>query len=664
MDPMGSSTNVEATAVGTLSWLAATTGRIAVPVYQRQYRWETSACAQLLADVRAAADGDDRQRHFLGSILSAASDDGLVLIDGQQRVTTLMLLVAALRHSAGDTAFAAQLDRVLLDPADPQRTRLHPHRAWAGLYEAVVLGREHDAVAGTRFEENYTYFRSQVASDDADRIWRGLSRLEHVAITLLPDANAQQIFESLNSTGAPLRDHELIHNYVLMGLAHDEQTEIEDEYWAPIERATGELIGEFFRDLVVLTTGVEPPAEERAVYDAFRREFPRLGLAALREHAAGWRELAEVYALILDPSTVEDPAVARALGHLGVFGSSMHPLTMLAVRDWRRGALAAPVLVETLALIESLLLRRMVVGTNRERLVARLCRKWPAGPEELGRAMARVTPSDERIRLALRYRALPVGGYVLSRLESIADLPVAAADLVVDHVFPIAPGEAWSGDGVRAWRDLSEDEQNSLRALQQTAGNLTLLEEPLADGAAARSFPDKAAFYSRSAVPGTRALAELPAWGSGPIGERSGRLAAEFVRIWPRAATGAIDDDGLTPILDAVRRPGWYSGWQQEFDYVEYRGEHWEVHDLPALFARIYRRLWTDRSDEVLAFSAANGGPVYDTQAWASTWVPLGETHWLTTAAAPQYLLRDLQGVLGALGLADEVFVRYEWGMG
>ena len=68
------------------------------------------------------------------------------------------------------------------------------------------------------------------------RIWRGLQKLEHVAITLGSDANAQQIFESLNSTGEPLRDHELIHNYVLMGLSHAEQSEIEDEYWLPIEQ--------------------------------------------------------------------------------------------------------------------------------------------------------------------------------------------------------------------------------------------------------------------------------------------------------------------------------------------------------------------------------------------------------------------------------------------
>ncbi len=226
--------------------------------------------------MRAVADGDERTRHFLGSILCSSPsavvpDDGLVLIDGQQRITTLMLLVAAMRHTvaAADPGFAAALDRVLVDPSDPSRTKLRPHRAWADLYESVVLDRQDDVAAGSRFEENYTYFRSQVGPDEVPRVWRGLQRLEHVAITLGPDANAQQIFESLNSTGAPLRDHELIHNYVLMGLTHAEQSSIEDEYWAPIEQATGEQIGAFVRDLIVLTTGIEPVLEERAVYDAF-----------------------------------------------------------------------------------------------------------------------------------------------------------------------------------------------------------------------------------------------------------------------------------------------------------------------------------------------------------------------------------------------------------
>jgi hypothetical protein len=74
-----------------------------------------------------------------------------------------------------------------------------------------------EAARESRFDDNYAFFRSQIRVDEAAHLWRGLTKLEHVSITLGPAANAQQTFESLNSTGEPLRDHELIHNYVLMG---------------------------------------------------------------------------------------------------------------------------------------------------------------------------------------------------------------------------------------------------------------------------------------------------------------------------------------------------------------------------------------------------------------------------------------------------------------
>ena len=247
-------TNVDATAVNTMSWLSGDL-TVVVPVYQRQYRWDIGACEQLLSDVRAVADSDHRHMHFLGSILSSVSGRGegteLVLIDGQQRLTTLMLLVAALHHTVRDhdEETAAQLERVLVQSGAPDRTKLRPHRAWADVFESVVLDRRSpdEAMRESRFDDNYAFFRSQISADEAPRIWRGLQKLEHVAITLGAGANAQQIFESLNSTGEPLHDHELIHNYVLMGLTHAEQREIESEFWLPIERITGDAIAAFWR---------------------------------------------------------------------------------------------------------------------------------------------------------------------------------------------------------------------------------------------------------------------------------------------------------------------------------------------------------------------------------------------------------------------------------
>lgn len=184
---MATATNVEAHAVGTIEWLSAPGTAIVVPVYQRQYRWDIGGCERLLADIRAVAGQDAAHRHFIGSILSAqdSSETDLILIDGQQRITTIMLLVAALHHTVRDTdpGMAAELERVLVRADDPARTKLRPHDAWAHLYESVVLDRDQDADRESRFDDNYAFFRSQVHADEAARIWRGLQRLEHVSIT-------------------------------------------------------------------------------------------------------------------------------------------------------------------------------------------------------------------------------------------------------------------------------------------------------------------------------------------------------------------------------------------------------------------------------------------------------------------------------------------------
>lgn len=659
---MTTATNVSATAVNTIAWLSSEATSIVVPVYQRQYRWDIGGCEQLLSDIRAVADADDVHTHFLASILSAqaSSADELVLIDGQQRITTLMLLVAALRHTVADSdpGLADELGRVLLRADDPERTKLRPHRAWAQVFESVVLDRRDDAARVSRFDDNYAFFRSQIRAAEVPRIWRGLQRLEHVAITLGQDANAQQIFESLNSTGEPLRDHELIHNYVLMGLSHAEQLEIEESYWLPIEQNTGEAIGEFWRHYLVMLTGREIAASAgRGVYDAFRHEFPRLDADALRAHAAEWKGYSEIYRVLREPALAPEAEVGRQLGHLNTFGSAMYPLVMSAYREFRAGRIDEAALIETLGHVQSLLLRRTIVGMPTDRLVARLCRAKDTGPDSLARAVARISPSDERVRVALKYGALPHPGYVLSRLFGVED----PAGLAVEHVFPLTPSDEWSGDGVRRWAEYSDDEQNSHRALAGTLGNLVLIEDALAERAIDLSFPAKRALYAASGLPDTRAVAEGDQWGTAAIAARTEELTAGLVRVWALPAVSAIDDDGLTPILDAVGRRGWPRGWQREFDYVEYRGEHWEVPDIKYLFNRVFKRLWADSRDAVVSYSARRGGPVYPAQAWNGQWDALDSENFLYMGWDSHYMLSAVQGVLVEAGLAADVFVKYSY---
>jgi hypothetical protein len=664
---IGTATNIEATAVNTIRWLSTDVTSIVVPVYQRQYRWDIGACEQLLADVRAVADSDERHMHFIGSILSAANIDHqdaaeLVLIDGQQRITTLMLLVAALHHTTRtvDTDLAAELERVLVPASDPVRTKLRPHRAWAEVFESVVLDRRtaQGEPRESRFDDNYAFFRSQISAAEAPRIWSGLQKLEHVAITLGAGANAQQIFESLNSTGEPLRDHELIHNYVLMGLSHAEQSEIEDTFWVPIEQNTGDAIGSFWRHFLVMMTGREVDvAGERGVYDAFRHQFPRLDLHSLRVQAAEWKEYSEIYRVLMDPAHAPDEDITRRLVEVNSLGRGMYPLIMSAYRDFARGTIDRSVLIATLEYVQSLILRRTVVGVTTDRLVARLCRARHSGQDSMERAISRITPSDERVRVALKYGVLPHPAYVLGRLAGVDSL----VDVGVEHIVPLTPGDSWSGDGQREWADYTDDEQNSHRALAGTLGNLTLLEDSLVSRLADKSFPEKRLGYARSHIALSRELADVEAWSTSTIARRTVELSESFVQIWPRPRTVDIDDDGLTPILDAQRRRGWPPGWQREFEYVEYRGEHWEVYDVRYLFNRIFKRLWADSRDDVVAFSARRGGPIYAARAWNGQWDALDESNFLYMGWDSKYMLTAVQGVLEEAGLAAEVFVKYSY---
>jgi len=668
--PSVSAAHVEATAVNTIGWLSAPDTTIVVPVYQRQYRWDIGGCEQLLSDIRAVSAADATDTHFIGSILSTAStsaadDEHLVLIDGQQRITTLMLLVAALHHTlrADDPALASELERVLVRHDDPTRTKLHPHHAWADVFESVVLDRRApgDEDRESRFDDNYAFFRSQIRPDEAADIWRGLGKLEHVSITLGAEANAQQTFESLNSTGEPLRDHELIHNYVLMGLSHAQQSEIENEYWLPIEQATGEQIGSFWRHYLVMLTGREVSAAgERGVYDAFRQEFPRLDVDTLRARATGWREFAAIYGVLLEPSGAPDAEIGRQLTYLNTFGRGVYPLVMRQYRDHTRGDLGLDELIASLEQLQSLLLRRKIVGISTDRLVARLCRAAANSRDDLVHAIARITPSDERTRVGLKYGDLPHAHYVLGRLAGTN----GSDGLDVEHVVPVAPSDDWSPDGARRWADLSDDEQNSFRALAQTLGNLTLLEQPLAERAFEASFPLKRPVYLESGVVLTNEIADAPAWSTAAIAARTEHLTDLFVRVWERPAVVSIDDDNLTPILDAKKRRGWPRGWQREFDYVEFRGEHWEVKDVRYLFHRIFQRLWAESDasrQSVIDFSARRGGPVYPAMAWNGQWDEIADGQYLYMGWDSRYMLAAVQGVLEEAGWASEVFLKYSY---
>lgn len=231
-----------------------------VPVFQRVYSWDRVQCRQIWKDViHAGADGKD---HFAGTLIyreegpeEAPAEHGanaqalsrFSIIDGQQRLTTTMLLIAALRdklRSMGETQRADELDQRYLHAA-PREMKLVLSSEDAGTLEHIIDKKAlpPDVEPSKLLVENHKLFAESLASSDADieAAMQGLSRLKVVAVELGDCDSPQQVFESLNTKGRPLSTVDLLRNMLISEYGYDEQERLLDAYWAPIEEAFGQF---------------------------------------------------------------------------------------------------------------------------------------------------------------------------------------------------------------------------------------------------------------------------------------------------------------------------------------------------------------------------------------------------------------------------------------
>ena len=444
-DVPADATSTSARSWNTVDWLRSI-ATVAIPVYQRDYRWSQTTCEQLLSDVLRLADASPGRSHFIGSVLAAADGDGHVtLVDGQQRVTTLMLMLAAIRDLAAeaDHSVADEVAAITVHPGDPASPKLRPHERHSEVVTRLLTSTPREVGAST-FEANYLALIELIGAN-WPAAWAGVKRLEHVTIELGARANAQQIFESLNSTGARLSDDELIHNYVHMGRVHAQQVQFEHETWIPIEQATAGAVREFWRDFLVWSSDEQPDLSgEFGVYGAFRRRYPDPLTDLTGDVRADWLKHAEWYGALLDPTRVEDEEVATQLRLVRAFEGTPRPLLLGIYSDYAEQRIDAAMFIDTLERLQTMLVRRALVGFERDLgTIGRLCRELRERGYPL-EGLIRRTPEDPQVRLALSHGSLPHAGYVLTRLQRPEP---ELTNLQVEHIYPQNPKDAWSGDG-------------------------------------------------------------------------------------------------------------------------------------------------------------------------------------------------------------------------
>ena len=264
-----------------LNFMEGADKRYIIPVYQRKYNWKQENCQQLYDDLKKIIR-DKRESHFFGSIVSSVAANGskieYYIIDGQQRLTTVTLLLLAIRNllikkritSAKENLNEQINQRFLISPwanADDQ-IKLRPVKSDREALARLFDGE--DYIPTSNLTINYRFFCEQLLRHEisVDDLFMAISKLEIISITLDNNDNAQLIFESLNSTGLALTEGDKIRNYILMGQLPENQIKLYDVYWAKIERCTGNDVSSFIRDYLSIKRQITPTISN--VYKDFK----------------------------------------------------------------------------------------------------------------------------------------------------------------------------------------------------------------------------------------------------------------------------------------------------------------------------------------------------------------------------------------------------------
>lgn len=543
-----------------------------IPIYQRNYSWTAAQCRQLWADLMRAGRDEKVNAHFIGSIVyverglsSVTSQEALLVIDGQQRLTTSTLLIAALaKHfesqGVGELleAFSAKKLRnyYLLNPDEDgeRHFKLILSETDKDTLLAILQGSPMPAEASSRITENYALFQELIAANQSEleAICQGLAKLVIVDVSLdRAQDNPQLIFESMNSTGLELSQADLIRNYILMGLEPKLQTELYKTYWRPMERAFGQAayvvhFDAFMRHYLTAKTGEIPNVRE--VYVAFKA-FARGLSGDTKDLVADIHAYASYYcAMALGAEG--DAALKQAFHDLRELKVDVaYPFLLDVYHDHKQGRLSSDEVLQVVRLVESYVFRRAIcaIPTNSlNKTFAGLSRslKKDRYVESVTAAFMmmpsyRRFPLDDEFQQALKVRDLynfRSRSYWLRRLENHGRKErVAVEDYTIEHILP--QNESLSD----AWKaDLGADWKRVRQTWLHTLGNLTLTGYN-------SEYGDSSFEYKRDLVESrdgrkigfkysplnlNEGLGQVAKWDEQAIQERATRLALQATHVW------------------------------------------------------------------------------------------------------------------------------------
>ncbi|MGV9213983.1 GmrSD restriction endonuclease domain-containing protein [Micromonospora sp. RB23] len=538
-----------------------------VPLYQRTYSWTNAQLGRLWEDIRKLAEerGDDPSlTHFIGSLVLAPSPthgpsvSEFLVVDGQQRLTTLSILLCAIRDHRATYEDPDHRDRInqeyLINKYKPtHRLKLVPTQADRASYEACLEATP-QAGGSDQVGAAYRFFAAQLAAVDDPDDPMDIERIEDavisgmalVSVVAQAGDNVYRIFESLNNTGLKLTQADLLRNYLFMRLPSRGEA-VYDSLWLPLQKhlSSGELEQLFWLDLVHSNPDIKQT-------DTYTGQQARLnGLHTEAEIEAEVRRFCRLGALlrvILHPEEESEPEVRQRLARLNAWDTTtVLPLLLHLLDRRKQGTATSQQIASAMLYVESYFIRRLLIGratASINRILLRIVTDMRADlpVDEAVRAYLSVGrkyfATDASLREAVRSIPFYLNGratqrkLVLQWLEESygSKEPVAPASLTIEHVLPQSPTAEWRqalGEDLQGEESFAEVHE----ALVHTLGNLTLTgyNAELSNS----SFLVKRAQLGKSGISLNREIADQKRWGRPEILARADALAERIIAHWP-----------------------------------------------------------------------------------------------------------------------------------
>lgn len=564
-----------------------------IPIYQRNYSWTAEQCRQLWSDLMRAGRDEKVQAHFIGSIVyverglsSVTSQEALLVIDGQQRLTTSTLLIAALAKH-----FETQGLGELLEAFSNKKLRnyylLNPDEEGERHFKLILSETDKDtllailqktplpAEASSRITENYALFQELIAANqgELEAICQGLAKLVIVDVSLdRAQDNPQLIFESMNSTGLELSQADLIRNFILMGLEPKLQTELYNTYWRPMERAFGQAayvvhFDAFMRHYLTAKTGEIPNVRE--VYVAFKT-FARGLKGDTRDLVTDIHAYASYYcAMAL--GTEADASLKQAFHDLRELKVDVaYPFLLDVYHDYKQGRLTSEEVLRIVRLVESYVFRRAIcaIPTNSlNKTFAGMGRnlKKDRYLESVQAAFLllpsyRRFPSDDEFQRDVKVRDLynfRSRSYWLRRLENHGRKErVMVEDYTIEHILPQneALSKEWQVELGTDWQRVQQDWLHTLGNLTLTGYNSEYSDHPFAYKRDQVTDKDgNPVGFAHSPLKLNLGLGKVSQWNETTIKDRADRLATDAAKVW---GAPQLADDVLDAYRPAAAKPG------------------------------------------------------------------------------------------------------------